>query len=51
GISIVEAIQHHDSNMLRAITFVIAIAFLAMQAAATLVGRYFDPRQRSEGQN
>ena len=51
GISIVEAIQHHDSNMLRAITFVIAIAFLAMQAAATLAGRYFDPRQRSEGQN
>jgi ABC-type dipeptide/oligopeptide/nickel transport system permease component len=51
GISIVEAIQHHDSNMLRAITFVIAIAFLAMQAAATLVGRYFDPRQRSECQN
>jgi peptide/nickel transport system permease protein len=49
GISIVEAIQHHDSNMLRAITFVIAIAFLVMQAAATLVGRYFDPRQRSEG--
>jgi ABC-type dipeptide/oligopeptide/nickel transport system permease component len=49
GISIVEAIQNHDSNMLRAITFVVAIAFLAMQAAATLVGRYFDPRQRSEG--
>ena len=49
GISIVEAIQHHDSNMLRAITFVVAISFLAMQAAATLVGRYFDPRQRSEG--
>jgi ABC-type dipeptide/oligopeptide/nickel transport system permease component len=49
GISIVEAIQNHDSNMLRAITFVIAIAFLVMQAAATLVGRYFDPRQRSEG--
>ena len=51
GISIVEAIQHHDSNMLRAITFVIAIAFLVMQAVATLVGRYFDPRQRSEDQN
>jgi peptide/nickel transport system permease protein len=49
GISIVDAIQNHDSNMLRAITFLIAIAFLTMQAVATMVARYFDPRQRSEG--
>jgi ABC-type dipeptide/oligopeptide/nickel transport system permease component len=49
GISIVDAIQNHDSNMLRAITFLIAIAFLTMQVVATMVARYFDPRQRSEG--
>lgn len=48
GISIVEAIQNHDSNMIRVITFFIAIIFLIMQAAATLVARRYDPRQRSE---
>ena len=51
GISVVEAIQNHDSNMLRAITFVIAITFLLLQAAATIIARQFDPRQRSEARN
>ncbi|MFT7516812.1 MAG: ABC-type dipeptide/oligopeptide/nickel transport system permease component [Myxococcota bacterium] len=49
GISVVEAIHNHDSNMLRAITFVIAIAFLFTQFLATYVARRLDPRQRSEG--
>ncbi|MDP6962564.1 MAG: ABC transporter permease [Planctomycetota bacterium] len=48
GTSIVDAVQNHDSNTLHAITFIIAICFIACQQCAIIVARIFDPRQRSE---
>lgn len=46
GSSLVDAVQHHDTNLLRALTFLFALAFLAAQWLGEALATAFDPRLR-----
>lgn len=48
GNTMVEAVQMHDTNLLRALTFLIAIAFLLAQWLGEVVAMVCDPRLRED---
>ncbi len=47
GNALVNAVQQHDANLLRALTFFFALAYIVAQWLGDLLSAFFDPRLRS----